>query len=261
MTDFKNRILNCIPSRKTEMDWTIEDAAEAELYDTSPSIPESKDLREESWWKSDDQGYTGSCVGWATANSVIRWHFVKAGKLPENEKLSARYIWMASKETDIFTSHPTSFIEIAGTSLKAALDIVRKFGAVPESVLPFRDETLYPGKTNTFYTIASQFRISSYFSLDRNLRRWREWLALNGPILTRLNVDDTWYQATSNNGNLDSYKKNTVRGGHAIALVGYTADRFIVRNSWGEDWGDKGFAYATDSYAQEAFTEVYGVMI
>ncbi len=43
------------------------------------------------------------------------------------------------------------------------------------------------------------------------------------------------------------------------ALVGYTPDRFIVRNSWGTSWGDQGFAYASVAYAQAAFTEAYGV--
>ncbi|MBC7818545.1 MAG: C1 family peptidase [Planctomycetaceae bacterium] len=31
-------------------------------------------------------------------------------------------------------------------------------------------------------------------------------------------------------------------GGHAFAFVGYTADGFIVQNSWGPDWGFNGFA-------------------
>ena len=52
----------------------------------------------------------------------------------------------------------------------------------------------------------------------------------------------------------------TVRGGHAVCIVGYTADRFIVRNSWGTGWGDGGFAYVTDSYVLAAFfTESYGI--
>lgn len=42
-----------------------------------------------------------------------------------------------------------------------------------------------------------------------------------------------------------------------VALVGYTSDRFIVRNSW----GDKGFGYASIAYAQAAFTEAYGVTV
>ena len=44
---------------------------------------------------------------------------------------------MAAKETDKFVSQPTTFIELEGTSLKAALDITRKFGAVSDTVLSF----------------------------------------------------------------------------------------------------------------------------
>lgn len=34
-------------------------------------------------------------------------------------------------------------------------------------------------------------------------------------------------------------------GGHAVLLCGYDNDTktFLVRNSWGEDWGDKGYCY------------------
>lgn len=259
-TDFKDRILNCIPSRGTELDWAFQDAIDGEALQVDESIPELKDLRE-SWWKINDQKNTGSCVGWATADSILRWHFVKAERLSQSQLLSPRFIWMASKETDRFRFRPTTFIEISGTSLKAALDVARKFGAAPESLLPFSSGGLYPGRPNTFYAKAAKFKIASYFSLGKRLRNWRKWIAFNGPILTRLNVDKTWYKATSNNGNLDSYKTETAGGGHAIALVGYTSDRFIVRNSWGNDWGDKGFGYASDSYAQKAFTEAYGVII
>ena len=86
-------------------------------------------------------------------------------------------------------------------------------------------------------------------------------MATKGPILTRLDVDATWDAATATKGNLDQYKPKTRRGGHAVALVGYTPDRFIVRNSWGTGWGDKGFGYASSAYAQEAFTEAYGVAL
>ena len=87
------------------------------------------------------------------------------------------------------------------------------------------------------------------------------WLANQGPILTRLGVDETWDRATLTGGILKKYKPTTVRGGHAVCLVGYIKDRFIVRNSWGTTWGDKGFAYALDAYAQEAFTEAYGAVL
>ncbi len=263
------RILNCIPSRETENDWVMENARAAGLINLEAPIPSSKDLREDDWWKIGNQFSTGSCVGWATADSVIRWHFVKVNRLRKEQKLSVREIWMGAKETDEFVSQPTTYIEAAGTSLKAALDIARKFGVVLEGYLPFEPEVLYndttQNPTQTFYALAAQRKIASYFNL-RGLASipvvfaWRVWLATRGPILTRLGVDSTWDNATNTQGNLDVYQPNTVRGGHAVALVGYTPDRFIVRNSWGPTWGDKGYGYASISYALAAFTESYGVI-
>jgi C1A family cysteine protease len=254
------RVLNVLPSRGLEKDWTFDNAQDAGLLRASARIPASRDLRE-SWWTVADQGETGSCVGWATADSVLRWMFVKAGRLEQREQLSVRFIWMAAKESDEFTTQPTTFIEDDGTSLKAALDVARKYGAVPDKVLPFKTGKLYPYSAPTFYALASKLKIKSYFNLKTNLGNWRSWLAAHGPILTRLEVDATWDAATETRGQLAEYKPRTARGGHAIALVGYTADAFIVRNSWGRSWGDGGYAYASWKYAQAAFTEAYGVTI
>jgi papain like protease len=254
------RILNVLPSMKIEMDWNFENASEAGVLAAPAAIPPTKNLRE-SWWEINDQGSTGSCVGWAVGDSVLRWMLVKAGRLRTNELLSTRFIWMASKETDEFLTQPTTFIEEDGTSLKAALDVTRKYGAVLDDVLPFKTGQLYPNPAKTFYALAAKLKISSYFNLGNNLGNWRTWLATKGPILTRLDVDATWDSATQNNGILDVYQPNTARGGHAVALVGYTTTSFIVRNSWGKSWGDKGFGYASWSYAQAAFTEAYGVSV
>jgi C1A family cysteine protease len=258
------RVLNIVPSPDTERDWRIENADAAGLLAGAPgAVPKSKDLRE-TWWKVGDQGSTGSCVGWATADSLLRWHFVKAGRMKNTETLSKRFIWMASKETDEFNSSPTTFIENAGTSLKAALDVARKFGAVKENVLPFSG-ALYPNDPATFYALAAQLKINSYFNLSFNrggsFDSWRRWLATHGPMLTRLDVDRTWDDCGDVNGNLDEYQPKTRRGGHAVSIVGYTGDRFIVRNSWGTGWGDKGFAYASLAYTQDAFTEAYGISV
>jgi len=238
----------------------MEHAVGSGILAAAPAIPSSKDLRE-TWWEINDQKATGSCVGWATADSVIRWHFVKANQLPQDQLLSPRFIWMASKETDQFVSYPSTFIELEGTSLKAALDIARKFGNVLDSELLFDSGKLYQKDAQTFYALAAQRKIASYFNLKINAAQWRVWLATHGPILTRLNVDATWENAKATHGNLDKYQSDSTRGGHAVSLVGYTSDRFIVRNSWGEEWGDEGFGYASIDYALAAFTEAYGVTI
>ena len=252
-------VLNCVPSLSTEEDWTFNDAASAGIVDANRSAPRAKDLRE-SWWKIDNQGNTGACVGFSTAYGVLRWHYVKENLMEKNIRPSARFIWMANKETDNITSYPTTFLDSDGTQTKLALRVAQKYGCVPDKILPMNGALSSMSRAK-FYAIASRYRLSSYHNLGNNLDNWRHWLAFNGPILTRLGVDRTWDKATDNKGKLNQYISNTVRGGHAVCIVGYTQDHFIVRNSWGTQWGDKGFAYASNDYAQEAFTEAYGAVI
>lgn len=259
------RVLNCIPSVGVEDDWGVEQAHSAEILQAAGPPPASVDLRA-GWWAVGDQRSTGSCVGWATADGAIRWHFAQLGLTPKNKRLAVRFLWMAAKETDQFITRPTSFIETAGTSLKAALDVARKYGVVLDEVFPFASGKLVQGDERSFFAIAARLKIASYFNLRDNFDSWRNWLANNGPILTRLDVDATWFKATETHGNLDAYQAGALYGGHAVTIVGYTSDRFIVRNSWGEGWGDGGFAYASLEYARAAFTrglltEAYGISV
>jgi len=261
----QNRICNLVPTPEasTRNDWQVAQARGARLLSARPAAPASLDLRR-AWWAVGDQGDTGACVGWASTDGVARHMFVAAKRLTQSTKLSPRFTWMASKETDEFTHRPETMIEGAGTTLKAAVDVLRKYGAVPESLLPFRiDTAMYPGDGDTFYATAATRKISSYFNLKRNVASWRDWLFQHGPILCGLNVDSTLDNATATKGKLDTYQPDSVRGGHAVAVVGYTADqRFIIRNSWGTGWGDKGFAYASEAYIAEAFfAESYGVTL
>lgn len=259
-----NRICNVVPSRNTEKDWTPENAVAAGAVAAPPAAPPaSVDLRA-AWWDIGNQESTGSCVGWGSTDGLARFHFVKAGRLPQAAKLSPRFTWMASKETDEFVSAPETMIEGAGTSLKAALDILRKYGAVPETMLPFHIATnMYIGNENTFFATAATRKIATYVNMQRNFANWRSWLASHGPILVALNVDHTWDNATATQGKLDTFQPTTVRGGHCVAAVGYRTDgRFIIRNSWGTGWGDKGFAYASEAYINAAFfNESYGVTL
>lgn len=256
-----HRIKNCAPSRDTHRDWLLSHVDSSGLVAAPGPIPAKKDLRED-WWRINNQHDTGSCVGWATADSVLRWHFVKENRLRTDELLSPRFLWMSAKETDEYVSYPSTFLEIDGTSLKAALDIARKYGAVKDSVLPFESGKLFKGPVQAFFATAAQRKIMGYVNLGRDLVSWRRWIATRGPILTRLECDDTFMNAKATHGKLDKYLASTADGGHAVALVGYTEDTFIVRNSWGtDDWGDKGFAYASDAYAKEAFVEAYGVIV
>ncbi len=263
VSDSNNRICNLLPSKRTGTDWRFEHATQTGALTAAGTLLPSVDLRQ-PWWTIGDQESTGSCVGWASTDGLMRYHMHKAGKLDDKELLSIRCTWMASKETDSDIIHASTFIEEAGTYLKNAMDVCRKWGVVPETLLPFHINTLmHTGSESAFYATAAQRRASGYFNLAKNLNQWRIWLATQGPILVGLSVDATWDNATTSKGLLDTFQPNTVRGGHAVCVVGYTADkRFIIRNSWGTPWGDKGFGYASEAYIQNAFfPESYGITV
>jgi C1A family cysteine protease len=256
-------ICNVVPSKGTENDWQFDDSVTSGALGLVAAIPPSVDLRA-PWWAINNQESTGSCVGWATADGVVRYHMIKEGRITPKQLLSPRHIWMASKETDEIITRPETFIERAGTTLKAALDVVRKQGVALMSDLPFHIQTsMFLGAENAFYASCAQRRINSYFNLRKHLANWKEWLASNGPLLAALNVDASWDDAASNGGKIDTFQPSTVRGGHAICIVGYRTDgRFIVRNSWGTTWGDEGFGYLHPDYIQAAFyDEAYGVTL
>jgi Papain family cysteine protease len=258
----ERRIRNCVESPNQHRDWSLARAKNLGLSARKKKLPETVDLRR-PWWNVGNQRTTGSCVGWAIADSLLRYHFVRSRKMKKSERVSVRYIWMAAKETDAECKHPTTFIDDAGTSAKAALKVVKKFGALKASVLPF-DGRLVKLKEDNFLKVAGRLKVKAYFNLARaqpgKLERFKEWLAFHGPILTRLKCDPSWNNIKKD-GKLAKYDKKRAQGGHAVSIVGYTPTRFIIRNSWGTGWGNRGFAYASYAYAMDAFHEAYGIVV
>jgi C1A family cysteine protease len=53
-----------------------------------------------------------------------------------------------------------------------------------------------------------------------------------------------WYYTTADMP-YPNTRSERVLGGHAVLLVGYNnfTQRFIVKNSWGSNWGDNGYFY------------------
>ena len=61
-----------------------------------------------------------------------------------------------------------------------------------------------------------------------------------GPVVSTMNVYSDFF---SYGGGVYSYTTGTLQGGHAILIVGYNDQEacFIVKNSWGTDWGELGY--------------------
>jgi hypothetical protein len=60
---------------------------------------------------------------------------------------------------------PETFIEKTGTPLKAALNVLKKYGCVLEEDFPFNNTMVNNIETNAFYAKAAQYVIKSYYSM------------------------------------------------------------------------------------------------
>ena len=224
-------------SKAPEDDYDLTKARDEGTLGEAP-LPESVDLRE-PWHDVPQQGHTASCVGWSLADSVLRWHLVKAGRLAPDVHLSARHIWMSAKETDERVEYPSTFLEEDGTSLKQGLEVIRKFGAVLDTELPW-EGGLAPGPPAAFNKSAAGRRIVAYFNLyddpaAKRFSAWRRWLAEHGPVAVLIQMD-----AHIAGAKLDALDAGSVEGSHSAALFGYGPDHFLLRSSWGPVWGEGG---------------------
>lgn len=263
LVDNEVRILNMRPSTSPESDFTMVQAFLAAGVDEKQleaALPSRLDLRETiPLWPIKNQGATGACAGFS-ASSLLEYVFTKTGRLKPGEQIAPRPLWMGAKETDVWQK-ASSFIEQEGTSLTAVLKILQSDGCVRESFMPFN--TLYTRSMQSYYLNAAQLRILSYFNLGKAIEGWKKWLSQYGPIYAAITVDGAWQNATATKGIIESYDSSHIYGGHAVVICGYDSatKRVLFKNSWGKEWGDGGFAWASEAWCNQAVLEAYGVAV
>ncbi|GAB4399721.1 MAG: hypothetical protein OHK0053_20350 [Microscillaceae bacterium] len=104
------------------------------------------------------------------------------------------------------------------------------------------------------YSHGAQFTVSEAEYVETDLALWKSTLAEGYPIAFVLNTFDSFDEASRRKGKVPMPRqKDKVRethGWHAMLCVGYSErdQMFIVRNSWGEDWGDQGYCYIPYNY-------------
>jgi hypothetical protein len=62
-----------------------------------------------------------------------------------------------------------------------------------------------------------------------------------GPLSIAVYASGNPFMYAGKTGLVDNCTTNPID--HAILLVGYNSTHWFVKNSWGTNWGDKGFAY------------------
>lgn len=199
------------------------------------------------------QSKEGACVGFALATGVKEWQEQK--DYSKFIELSPRYIYEEAKKISGHTS---------GTTLRAAMKVVREKGVCEENLWPYEVPQI-SAKSPSADSNAKRFKIKTYARIT-NLNELKHSLVQFGPILIGVKVYSGMKEAKDTGivPNPSCWNRK-VLGGHALCAVGYNnksphfkKDGHIkCKNSWGKDFGDKGYIYLSYKYIKANMIDAF----
>jgi C1A family cysteine protease len=205
-------------------------------------LPPKVDLRPHMTY-IENQEDTNSCV----ANAVAGAYEYLAKKHTDQEyDVSRMFIYYNARDLGGIEGDE-------GSVIADAIEGLREYGACAEDTWPFDPGHVNREPSEEAYDEASRFVVEDMQLVPVNLEAWKSCLAEGYPIVFGISLFESFDRQRKRGVVPMPTPKELAReshGGHAMLCVGYSdADKvFIVRNSWGEDWGDKGYCYIPYAY-------------
>jgi C1A family cysteine protease len=223
------------------------------------ALPTSVDLRD-GCSPVRDQGQTEGCVAFATACGLGEFLAKKNGR---PQTFSPRFLWALTRKKE------HSLGKNVGTAPADAVKIAREIGFVPEADFPMEagilpkaptfDAVIGEAPSTKLVAEAHAWRLMSGLQPVNTVHAMKQTLANGLPLVFAIAVLPS-FEKTGPDGMVAlpgaDEKPN---GGHALTCVGYNNEKqvFIVRNSWGANWGDHGYCYMPYAYVHQGVTCMY----
>jgi C1A family cysteine protease len=224
------------------------------------------DLRE---WCSpiDDQGQLGACTAHA-AIGVVEYCERKA--FGKHLKASRLFLYKTTRNMLHWNGDTGAF-------LRSTLGALVLFGVPPEEYLEYNTAKFDKEPSPFCYAFAQNYQTIKYCRLDQPgvtrdalLAHIKATIAGGVPAMFGFTVYDSIDQASSTGKIPYPGSGEKVAGGHAVAAFGYddsmriknsvagspeTRGAFLIRNSWGTSWGDKGYGWLPYEYVHTGLAD------
>lgn len=198
----------------------------------------------------DNQLNAGSCVGNATAGAL---EIIERETGVPYVKLSRLFIYYNARAAQQATDKDV------GCIIRDAIQTLSILGTCSEDTWPYDVAKVTFRPSWASYREGFAHRVTKYYritSLDDELVGDIKFaLEANMPVVFGMQVYQSFLDVGSD-GRVPM-PGGLLKGGHALCIVGYDDDKinldgskgaFIVRNSWGDQWGDNGYCYIPYAY-------------
>jgi C1A family cysteine protease len=141
----------------------------------------------------------------------------------------------------------------SGAEIRDGIKTLFNTGFCPETMWPYDVDKYTIKPTENCYTEAQNHKLKKYMRLNNsNLNDLKSCLSEGYTFVFGFTVYDSFEtDEVAQTGIVPMPTlQNSKQGGHAVCCIGYSDANqcFIIRNSWGEDWGDRGNFYLPYNY-------------
>jgi len=144
----------------------------------------------------------------------------------------------------------------SGAQIRTGMQTVNSLGVCNETLWPYDTSDLLTKPADPCYQDALNNLVTQYLSLSNDLDQLKTCLYNGSPFVMGLILHPSFESGVvAQTGYVPMPSPGeAVIGGHAVLAVGYddTQQYFIVRNSWGPDWGDGGYFYLPYAYVSNS---------
>jgi len=222
--DFRDKFL-ALPRSKTE------------------NLPPKRDLRPSESFAIYDQGSLGSC----TANAIAAaFEFDQIRQGLKEFRPSRLFIYYNERAME------GNVDKDAGAYIRDGMKSLAKLGVADEKEWPYVEHKFTQKPPSSVYEVAVKTKVLEYARVEQTLESMKACLNEGYPFVFGFVVMSSFqYPDVAMTGQMHMPGPyDFVMGGHAVQAVGYDDKRevFVVRNSWGSSWGDKGYFYMPYAY-------------
>jgi C1A family cysteine protease len=235
------------------------------------ALPKKMDLRA-FCTPVDHQGNLNSCTAHAAAGLLEYFECRAFGKFTKPSRL---FIYKTTRNLLRWKGDQ-------GAVVRSTMGAMALFGAPPEEYWPYEEKGFDKEPPAFCYSFAQNYQALNYFRIDRDtsgkldekelLHRIKINLKAGLPMMFGFSVFESVIQAEHKNtpGRIPyPADKESSPEGHAVLAVGYddtirirntlkdgkeTSGALLIRNSWGDGWGESGYGWLPYDYVLKGMT-------